>query len=143
MKSAFFSDGANYSHGENLTKEVPVNHVGFVTPSTIAVTSCNSPRLSLTVGTYSIKTDIHCMLVFFFIEREYMKSASICIRRDDGDLALVATFNNNDEHLSQDAFNKLLAVVAQHYIDVVDSDVLILDRQDSVDYISLNEGEIK
>ena len=72
-----------------------------------------------------------------------MKSASICIRRDDGDLALVATINNNDEHLTQDAFNKLLAVVAQHYIDVVGSDVLILDRQDSVDYISLNEGEIK
>ena len=72
-----------------------------------------------------------------------MKSASICIHRDDGDLALVATINNNDEHLSQDAFNKLLAVVAQHYIDVVGSDVLILDRQDSVDYISLNEGEIK
>lgn len=72
-----------------------------------------------------------------------MKSASICIRRDDGDLALVATINNNDEHLSQDAFNKLLAVVAQHYIDVVGSDVLILDRQDLVDYISLNEGEIK
>lgn len=72
-----------------------------------------------------------------------MKTASICIRRDDGDLALVVTFNNNDEHLSQDAFNKLLAVVAQHYIDVVGSDVLILDRQDSVDYISLNEGEIK
>jgi hypothetical protein len=59
--------------------------------------------------------------------------------RDDGDLALVATLNNLDEHMSEENFSVLVDGV-KTYIGLMTkrNDVLVLEREDAPDYITLD-----
>lgn len=69
-----------------------------------------------------------------------MKTVSIGFMRDDGDFALVATLNNLDEHMSEEHFNVLVDGV-KNYIALMTkrNDVLMLEREDAPDYITLEE----
>jgi hypothetical protein len=68
-----------------------------------------------------------------------MKTVSIGFMRDDGDLALVATLNNLDEHMSDESFNVLVDGV-KNYIGLMTkrNDVLVLEREDAPDYITID-----
>jgi hypothetical protein len=68
-----------------------------------------------------------------------MKTVSIGFMRDDGDLALVATLNNLDEHMSEENFSVLVDGV-KTYIGLMAkrNDVLVLEREDAPDYITLD-----
>jgi hypothetical protein len=69
-----------------------------------------------------------------------MKTVSIGFMRDDGDLALVATLNNLDEHMSDEHFDVLVDGVKK-YITLMTkrNDVLVLEREDAPDYVTLGE----
>jgi hypothetical protein len=58
--------------------------------------------------------------------------------RDDGDLALLATLNNIDGHMSDSAFKILLDGV-KAYIELMSkrNDVVVLEREDAPDYVEL------
>lgn len=68
-----------------------------------------------------------------------MKTVSIGFMRDDGDLALVATLNNLDEHMSDEHFDVLVHGV-KNYIGLMTKrdDVQVLEREDAPDYVELN-----
>lgn len=68
-----------------------------------------------------------------------MKTVSIGIMRDDGDFAVLATLNNNDEHMSTDAFMKLVGEVASTLCSKLVREVQVLERQDTPDYITIEE----
>lgn len=59
--------------------------------------------------------------------------------RDDGDLALVATLNNLDEHMSDGEFNDLINGV-KAYIELMSkrNDVVVLEREDAPDYVTID-----
>ena len=59
--------------------------------------------------------------------------------RDDGDLALVATLNNLDEHMSDGEFNDLINGV-KAYIELMSkrNDVIVLEREDAPDYVTID-----
>ena len=67
-----------------------------------------------------------------------MKTVSIGFMRDDGDLALFATLNNLDGHMSDSAFKILLDGV-KAYIELMSkrNDVVVLEREDAPDYVEL------
>lgn len=69
-----------------------------------------------------------------------MKTVSIGFMRDDGDLALVATLNNLDEHMSDEHFDVLVDGVKK-YITLMTkrNDVLVLEREDAPDYVTVEE----
>ena len=69
-----------------------------------------------------------------------MKTVSIGFMRDDGDLALVATLNNLDEHMSDEHFDVLVDGV-KNYIALMTkrNDVLVLEREDAPDYVTIEE----
>ncbi len=54
-----------------------------------------------------------------------MKTVSIGFMRDDGDLALFATLNNLDEHMSQDEFMELVSSVASELCRATRSEVCV------------------
>lgn len=68
-----------------------------------------------------------------------MKTVSIGFMRDDGDLALVATLNNLDEHMSDGEFNDLINGV-KAYIELMSkrNDVVVLEREDAPDYVTID-----
>lgn len=67
-----------------------------------------------------------------------MKTVSIGFMRDDGDLALFATLNNLDEHMSQVEFMELVKSVASKLCSATKrSDVVVLEREDAPDYVEL------
>jgi hypothetical protein len=68
-----------------------------------------------------------------------MKTVSIGFHREDGDLALVATLNNLDEHMSDDEFKTLVKAVAA-YIELMSkrNDVVVLEREDAPDYVTID-----
>lgn len=70
-----------------------------------------------------------------------MKTVSIGFMRDDGDLALVATLNNLDEHMSDERFNVLVDGV-KTYIALMTkrNDVLVLEREDAPDYVTMENN---
>ena len=67
-----------------------------------------------------------------------MKTVSIGFMRDDGDLALVATLNNLDGHMSDEHFDVLVDGV-KNYIALMTkrNDVLVLEREDAPDYVEI------
>lgn len=71
-----------------------------------------------------------------------MKTVSIGFFREDGDLALVATLNNLDEHMSDDEFKTLVKAVAA-YIEAMSkrNDVVVLEREDAPDYVTLETND--
>ena len=68
-----------------------------------------------------------------------MKTVSIGFMREDGDLALFATLNNLDEHMTDSAFKILLDGV-KAYIELMSerNDVVVLEREDAPAYVELN-----
>ena len=68
-----------------------------------------------------------------------MKLASIGFIREDGDLGLVATLNNIDAHMSDDAFNTLVGMVRAHIETASQQQVVVLERNDAPDYVTLEE----
>jgi len=68
-----------------------------------------------------------------------MKTVSIGFMRDDGDLALVATLNNLDEHMSDGEFNDLINGV-KAYIELMSkrNDAVVLEREDAPDYVTID-----
>jgi hypothetical protein len=68
-----------------------------------------------------------------------MKTVSIGFMRDDGDLALFTTLNNLDEYMSQDEFIKLVDSVASELCRATKrNDVVVLEREDAPDYVTLD-----
>lgn len=67
-----------------------------------------------------------------------MKTVSIGFMRDDGDLALFATLNNLDEHMSDGDFNELINGV-KGYLELTSkrNDVVVLEREDAPDYVTM------
>ena len=64
---------------------------------------------------------------------------SIGYYREDGDFAILATLNNNDEHYSQDRFNGIVAIMIDA-LEIVDAEKIIaLKRQDAPDYVTIEE----
>ena len=68
-----------------------------------------------------------------------MKTVSIGFMRDDGDFALFATLNNLDEHMNQDEFQELVdSVVFELFRATKRNDVVVLEREDAPDYVTLD-----
>ena len=68
-----------------------------------------------------------------------MKTVSIGIMREDGDFAVLATLNNNDAHLAEDEFMKLVDEVASTLCSKLVCEVHALERQDTPDYVTIEE----
>jgi len=66
-----------------------------------------------------------------------MKTVSIGFTREDGDFAILATLNNNDGHLSSNAFHAIVQSVRTHIEAQVGHSVSALERQDTPDYVSI------
>ena len=71
-----------------------------------------------------------------------MKTASIGFMRDDGDLSLVATLNNLDEHMSDGDFHVLVDGVRTYIEAMSKQAVVVLEREDAPDYVELGGGEV-
>ncbi|CAB4155118.1 hypothetical protein UFOVP654_77 [uncultured Caudovirales phage] len=69
-----------------------------------------------------------------------MKTVSIGYYREDGDFAVLATLNNNDEHMTDNAFGDLIGYVASKLCRQLVCEMVILERQDTPDYVTI-EGE--
>jgi len=69
-----------------------------------------------------------------------MKTVSVGMTREDGDFAILATFNNNDNHLSDHDFMELVGKVASTLCRMLVCEVQVIERQDTPDYVTL-EGE--
>ena len=75
-------------------------------------------------------------------------TVSIGYIRDDGDFHILATLNNNDEIYSAECFSKLVEKVKEFLSIFTDDnpyssrDVIILERQDTPDYVDLEEYEL-
>lgn len=67
-----------------------------------------------------------------------MKTVSIGIMRDDGDLGLFATLNNLDGQMSQAEFMELVDNVASKLCSATKQEVEVLEREDAPDYVELN-----
>ena len=70
-----------------------------------------------------------------------MKIASIGFMRDDGDLSLVATLNNLDEHMSDGDFHVLVDGVRVYIEAMSKRAVVVIERQDAPDYVDLEGDE--
>lgn len=68
-----------------------------------------------------------------------MKTASIGFMRTDGDLGLVVTINNLDNYISDEAFHTLVGMVREHIEKESNQQVVVLERNDAPDYITLEE----
>jgi len=70
-----------------------------------------------------------------------MKTVSIGIMRDDGDFAVLATLNNNDELLVEAEFMKLVNTVASTLCSKLTREIRVIERQDAPDYITITTEE--
>ena len=70
-----------------------------------------------------------------------MKTVSIGIMRDDGDFAVLATLNNNDEHLTQPEFDRLVSDTVNFLNERITDVVQAVERQDAPDYVDLSDVE--
>ena len=66
-----------------------------------------------------------------------MKTVSIGIMREDGDLGLLATLNNLDEHMSDVEFDVLVYGVRAYMEAMSKQKVIVLEREDAPDYVEL------
>lgn len=75
-----------------------------------------------------------------------MKTVSIGYHRDDGDFAVLATLNNNDELIGANVFAQLAGHLRFLLSYELEGDLVleIVERQDAPDYVTLdnatNEG---
>ena len=66
-----------------------------------------------------------------------MKTVSIGIKREDGDFAVLATFNNNDEHLTAYQFDALITDTLNYMNERITDVVQAIERQDTPDYVEI------
>ena len=68
-----------------------------------------------------------------------MKVVTIGYTRDDGDFAVLATLNNNDDHMTDETFDGVVATNIRIWSHYVGEQVVAVERQDAPDYITLGE----
>ena len=68
-----------------------------------------------------------------------MKTVSIGFFREDGDFSILATLNNNDEYLTEDAFSAMVEVTRLALQQFAEVDMEALERQDTPDYVTVEE----
>lgn len=68
-----------------------------------------------------------------------MKTVTIGYTRDDGDFAVLATLNNNDDHLRGSMLGIIAENLRQIFAEETGEDIQVLERQDATDYIDLGE----
>lgn len=66
-----------------------------------------------------------------------MKTVTIGTMRDDGDLAILATLNNNDDHMSEKDFTELTQALCLTLANYTGKQLVVLERQDTPDYVDL------
>ena len=66
-----------------------------------------------------------------------MKTVSIGTMRDDGDFAIIATLNNNDDHMSDKDFAELKQALVLTIANYTDKQIMVLNRQDAPDYVEM------
>ncbi|HZU34745.1 MAG TPA: hypothetical protein VFA18_02480 [Gemmataceae bacterium] len=75
-----------------------------------------------------------------------LSTAAIGFHRDDGDFQLLATLNNNDEliapHRFTDIAHSLRDDLQQALSNQAEPTLVVLDRQDSPDYVTLDDDEL-
>ena len=71
-----------------------------------------------------------------------MKTVSIGYYREDGDFAVLATLNNNDDFMSDEEFKEVVDSLAAKLWAVTRLYITVLERQDTPDYVTI-EGEQK
>jgi hypothetical protein len=64
-----------------------------------------------------------------------MKTVSIGFHREDGDFAILATLNNNDNHIDDDIFNELVKLMTMTLGHATERHLVALERQDAPDYV--------
>jgi hypothetical protein len=57
--------------------------------------------------------------------------------RDDGDFAIIATLNNNDDHMSDKDFAELTQALVLTIANYTDKQIMVLNRQDAPDYVEM------
>jgi hypothetical protein len=57
--------------------------------------------------------------------------------RDDGDFAIIATLNNNDDHMSDKDFAELKHALVLTIANYTDKQIMVLNRQDAPDYVEM------
>lgn len=73
--------------------------------------------------------------------KPYNNTYSFGIHREDGDFAILATLNNNDELVSNDVFEKLRVHLVAELSKDMGEPVYAMPRQDTPDYINLDIGD--
>jgi hypothetical protein len=77
-----------------------------------------------------------------------MNTVSIGYHREDGDFRIVATFNNNDEEFTKHGFLDIVSHFHHQMQDALRDDLgeipalEILERQDTPDYVHLDDDEV-
>ena len=72
-----------------------------------------------------------------------MQVATIGFQREDGDFQVLATLNNNDEHMAQESFEALVRTTRTLIGTLMDdmTEIVILERQDAPDYVTLHNED--
>lgn len=68
-----------------------------------------------------------------------MKTVSIGHMTNMGDLAVIATLNNNHEVMSEQAFNGLIQELAITIANYTGVQILTLERQDTPNFVNIEE----
>ena len=67
------------------------------------------------------------------------RTYSIGFTRDDGDFAILATLNNNDEHMTDEDFEELKLALTISLATYTDLPLQVLERQDTPDYVGVSQ----
>ena len=70
-----------------------------------------------------------------------MTTVSIGFFREDGDFAILATLNNNDGYLTEEAFGVMVEVTRMTLRQLAEVEVSVLERQDTPDYVTLETND--
>jgi len=72
-----------------------------------------------------------------------MKTATLGYVRDDGDLAILVTLNNNDESMGDFGFQSLIdqTLYSLRNLHGMGYDIKAFERQDAPDYVELEEQQ--
>jgi hypothetical protein len=70
-----------------------------------------------------------------------MKTVSIGFFREDGDFSILATLNNNDGYLTEDAFSAMVEVTRLALQQFAEVDMEALERQDTPDYVTVENND--
>jgi hypothetical protein len=69
-----------------------------------------------------------------------MKTVSIGFYREDGDFSILATLNNNDGYLTEDAFSAMVEITRLALQQFAEVDMEALERQDTPDYVTVENN---